>query len=65
MTNKNTSSQSPRLSETYSSQMSKDEVRAQTFRLNEAFRATRDQGVDSDMTIDPSILLFQALHLAA
>ncbi|GEM_PF-5112619 len=65
MTNENTTSQSPRLSEPRTSQMSKDAVRAQTFRLDEAFRATRDQGVDPDMVIDPSILLFQALHLAA
>jgi len=65
MTNENTNSQSLRLSEPHTSQMSKDAVRAQTFRLDEAFRATRDQGFDPDMAVDPSILLFQALHLAA
>ncbi len=65
MINENTGSQSLRLSEPYTSQMSKDAVRAQTFRLDEAFRMTRDQGVDPDMAIDPAMLLFQALHLAA
>ena len=63
MSSKATNSQ--RIYEPNSSQMSKDAVRAQTLRLDEAYRLSRGKDVYPGLSTDPSILLYQALNLAA
>lgn len=57
------STKSQRIYEPLSSQMSKDAVRSQTQRLDEAYRANRNRVEYSEPT-DTATVLDQALHSA-